>query len=143
MLTIQMDILDDNVPPPTGNPFKLAVASWWGMGNHRYCVGTGLRPHLPKGMTLLVEAVPEDDSCTAAKAAVMPWILSHKIAEQELFVMVKGQLPIKGQVFAKATIISAIPEKVRFLQMAAEGGRIIRGDPASVQDSGETSDSES
>jgi hypothetical protein len=124
MKTVVINKIEDGVPPPTGNGFDIYQYRRIGVDN---IYDTGLEISLPKDMTLEIE--PEEG------IIIRGWTLSWGkiwdshgdfIDTNRLVVEVKSKEPF--QKIGKVWIVKREIEKIRFMQTAKEGGRVIRGE---------------
>jgi hypothetical protein len=134
----------DGIKPPTGNGFEVFVNGLYSEGyiNHpSFLIDTGLEIVLPKNTTIEVEPL-------------IGFSLDWSLLGKDGIGMPKGRLLLKTQQsdvnyfraenkpVAKIWIVKREVEKIRFMQTAKEGGRVIRGE-GKVANSIETGDSES
>jgi hypothetical protein len=136
--------VEDEIKPPIGNGFEVFVNGLYGEGyinNPDFIIDTGLEIVLPKNTTIEVESL-------------IGFSLDWSLLGKESIEMPKGRLLLKtkqsdvnyfkaeNKPVAKIWIVKREIEKIRFMQTAKEGGRLIRGE-GKVANSIETGDSES
>ena len=122
---------------PTGSPFPL-VANYRIEVRSRCItpIHTGIGMELPPGLSLEFEDF--ETMC----------ILGYKILNGELVVLVTSVgladwVLEEGENFGMAIVVKKDLVPVRFVEMTAGGGRLVKGDPKLIEDSSPTSDSES
>ena len=122
MKMLKLEVLDPRAIRPCNNPFGVkcieAIPVVQGFIN---IVKTGVKIELPDDLTLMV--IPAVNGLT-----IMGWY----IAEDGLRMIVCGDnsfhgFPLEGP-FAFVFINEPKPAKVRFVEFAKEGGRIVCGD---------------
>lgn len=128
--TIIINKIEDNIKPPTGNGFEVFVNGLYGDGyinNPNFIIDTGLEIVLPKNTTIEVESL-------------IGFSLDWSLLGKENIEMPKGRLLLKtkqsdvsyfreqNKPVAKIWIVKRQVEKIRFMEKAPEGGRVIRGE---------------
>jgi hypothetical protein len=128
--TIIINKVEDGIKPPMGNGFEVFVNDLHGSGyinSPDFIIDTGLEIELPKNTTIEVESLlgfSMDWSLLGMENLDMPrgrLLLKTKESEANRF---KNE----GKPVAKVWIVKRQVEKIRFMQKAEGGGRIVRGD---------------
>jgi hypothetical protein len=137
--TIIINKIEEGIKPPTGNGFEVFVNDLYSYGT-TYCmefiIDTGLEITLPQHTTIEVESLMGfsfDWSVLGMESIKMPkgrLLLKTKQSDVNYFKLEKKPV-------AKVWIVKRQVEKVRFLEKAEGGGRVVRGD-AKIADSAET-----
>jgi hypothetical protein len=140
---IVINKIEDGIQPPTGNGFPVFVFNLWRFGfieSSDFIVDTGLEISLPKGFAIEVESLISfqmDWSLSGMKDMAPKGRLLLKSTDPNLNKLKEEKTPI-----AKVWIVKRQVEKIRFLEKAPEGGRVIRGE-GKIADSVETGSVES
>lgn len=142
MQIIVLNKVEEGIQPPTGNGFPVFVNNhkdvFMGgvLGLQSFTVDTGLNISLPKGFTIEVESLI---------GFQMDWSLAGMEVGRgngEKEYIPEGRILLKsyntsieinkfreeGKPIAKIWIVKRQVEKIRFMEMAKDGGRVIRGD---------------
>ena len=126
MISIPIKV-SEGIAPPAGNPFQLRTVGdvYVSQGEVRE-IYTGLGFALPVGMMLRIRS-------TSPNLYVVDW----QIDEGELkvaVVAVGANVQLVGKViWAQAEIVPMEKARIRFLETAEGGGRVIKGDAQPVK----------